>query len=86
MKLLLTAVSAAKGIVKKTLALSLSRQVAISSAYFAQEQPAPAWGSRKVRERKKLIAHNLAMCDPEIEAKLAPFRAAVKEQVCIKMC
>lgn len=78
MKHLLRAVSAASGIIKRTAALSLSRQLA--STQLPQVQT-PVWGSRKLRHKKKLQTYNLAMCDPEIEAKLAPFRAAVKEQV-----
>lgn len=80
MKLLQSALLAASGIVLKRCALSLCRQLVTSTAYLTQQQPDPAWGSRKQKAKKKLQSHNLAMCDPEIEAKLAPLRAAVKEQ------
>ena len=77
MKPLLRALSAASGIVKRSFSLSLSRVVATDSS----REQAPVWGSRKLKAKKKLQIHNQAMCDPEIEAQLAPLRAAVKEQV-----
>ncbi|KAK7484906.1 hypothetical protein BaRGS_00023826 [Batillaria attramentaria] len=77
MKHLLRALSAASEIVKRSAAVTFSRQLA--SSQLPQEKT-PVWGSRKLKFRKKLQIYNLEMCDPEIEAQLAPLRAAVKEQ------
>ncbi|XP_076460990.1 glycine--tRNA ligase-like [Babylonia areolata] len=78
MKPLLRAVSVVTRVVEKRFSASFIRNIAYTPRRL-KEQP-PAWGSRKVKAQKKLFAHNLAMCDPQIEEQLAPLRAAVKEQ------
>ncbi len=46
------------------------------------QQEATAWGSKKHKNKQKIkIQFINIMADPKIEEILAPFRAAVKEQV-----
>ncbi|KAL8620459.1 hypothetical protein ACOMHN_048392 [Nucella lapillus] len=78
MKPLLKALSTVTCIVGKSFCTSVNRHIAQGSRRLAEQTP--VWGSRKLKAQKKLIAHNLAMCDPEIEVQLAPLRVAVKEQ------
>lgn len=46
----------------------------------------PSWGSKKAHRKVKIHSQILQeMADPQIEVKLAPLRAAVKEQVSNKL-
>lgn len=47
-----------------------------------QQKNIPGWGSKKAHRNIKLQSQLIQeMADPQIEEKLAPLRAAVKEQV-----
>lgn len=59
----------------------IKRELQILSSLRSQQE-APAWGSKKHKNKQKLkIQFINIMADPKIEKILAPFRAAVKEQV-----
>lgn len=59
----------------------ISRNFSVGCQFYKN---LPEWGSKKVHRNIKIQAQLIQeMADPQIEEKLAPLRAAVKEQVCL---
>lgn len=65
----------------KAVPFLITRKLQVLSSLRSQHE-APAWGSKKHKNKQKFkIQYINIMADPKIEEILAPFRAAVKEQV-----